>query len=46
MATGSAKCLAIATVRKIETGAALESGYFTVVALVTALGSPPEDLRA
>jgi transcriptional regulator with XRE-family HTH domain len=31
--------VAVATVRKIETGAVVEPGYFTVTALLHALGS-------
>jgi transcriptional regulator with XRE-family HTH domain len=31
----------IATVRKIETGAVVEPGYFTVLALMTVLGTSP-----
>jgi len=34
----------IATVRKIETGVVIEPGYFTVVALMSALGTSPEEL--
>jgi transcriptional regulator with XRE-family HTH domain len=30
--------VAVATVRKIETGAVVEPGYFTVLALLSALG--------
>ena len=30
--------VAVATVRKIETGAVIEPGYFTIVALLRALG--------
>ena len=37
--------VAIATVRKIETGAVVEPGYFTVMALIEALGVRPDDLR-
>jgi transcriptional regulator with XRE-family HTH domain len=37
--------VAIATVRKIETGAVVEPGYFTVMALMGVLGASPEDLR-
>lgn len=37
--------VAIATVRKIETGAVVEPGYFTVMALIGALGASPDDLR-
>jgi transcriptional regulator with XRE-family HTH domain len=36
--------VAIATVRKIETGAVVEPGYFTVMALIEALGARPDDL--
>ena len=38
--------VAIATVRKIETGAVVEPGYFTVMALIEALGARPDDLGA
>lgn len=34
----------IATVRKIETGVVIEPGYFTVIALMSALGTSPEEL--
>lgn len=34
----------IATVRKIETGAVVEPGYFTILALMGALGTSPSDL--
>ena len=34
----------IATVRKIETGVVVEPGYFTVVALMGALGISPGEL--
>jgi transcriptional regulator with XRE-family HTH domain len=37
--------VAISTVRKIETGAVVEPGYFTVMALMRALGASPDDLR-
>ena len=37
--------VAIATVRKIETGVVVEPGYFTVMALIEALGTRPDDLR-
>lgn len=37
--------VAIATVRKIETGAVVEPGYFTVMALIEALDVRPDDLR-
>jgi transcriptional regulator with XRE-family HTH domain len=37
--------VAIATVRKIETGAVVEPGYFTVMAPIEALGARPDDLR-
>ena len=33
----------MATVRKIETGAVVEPGYFTVIALLHALGSEHQD---
>ena len=36
----------IATVRKIETGAVVEPGYFTVMALMGALGISPGELGA
>lgn len=36
----------IATVRKIETGAVVEPGYFTVLALMGALGTSPGELLA
>jgi transcriptional regulator with XRE-family HTH domain len=36
--------VAVATVRKIETGAVVEPGYFTVLALVRALGARFDDL--
>jgi hypothetical protein len=32
-------------VRKIETGAVVEPGYFTVMALLGVLGAAAEDLR-
>jgi len=35
--------VAVATVRKIETGAVVEPGYFTVTALLHALGSRHKD---
>jgi transcriptional regulator with XRE-family HTH domain len=38
--------VAVATVRKIETGAVVEPGYFTVLALVRALGAGTDDLPA
>jgi transcriptional regulator with XRE-family HTH domain len=38
--------VAIATVRKIETGAVVEPGYFTVLALMAALGTSPTELEA
>lgn len=34
----------IATVRKIETGAVVEPGYFTVLALMSVLGTSPGEL--
>jgi transcriptional regulator with XRE-family HTH domain len=37
--------VAISTVRKIETGAVVEPGYFTVMALMAVLGASPDDLR-
>jgi len=36
----------IATVRKIETGVVVEPGYFTVMALMGALGISPGELGA
>jgi transcriptional regulator with XRE-family HTH domain len=36
--------VAIATVRKIETGVVVEPGYFTVLALMDALGTSPGEL--
>ena len=36
----------IATVRKIETGAVIEPGYFTVMALMAVLGTSPGELGA
>jgi transcriptional regulator with XRE-family HTH domain len=36
--------VAIGTVRKIETGAVVEPGYFTVMALMGVLGTSPGDL--
>ena len=36
--------VAVATVRKIETGAVTEPGYFTVMALIQALGAGLADL--
>jgi transcriptional regulator with XRE-family HTH domain len=42
----SAAEVALSTVRKIETGAVVEPGYFTVMALLKALGVPPGDLLA
>ena len=36
--------VAVATVRKIETGAVVEPGYFTVIGLLRALGVVHEDL--
>jgi transcriptional regulator with XRE-family HTH domain len=38
--------VAIATVRKIETGAVVEPGYFTVTALMAVLGTSPGELGA
>ena len=37
--------VAVSTVRKIETGAVVEPGYFTVMALINVLGASGEDLR-
>jgi transcriptional regulator with XRE-family HTH domain len=36
--------VAVSTVRKIETGAVVEPGYFTVMALMKVLGTSPEEL--
>jgi hypothetical protein len=36
--------VAVGTVRKIETGAVVEPGYFTVIGLLGALGVAHEDL--
>jgi transcriptional regulator with XRE-family HTH domain len=36
--------VAVATVRKIENGVVVEPGYFTVMALVRALGAGHNDL--
>jgi transcriptional regulator with XRE-family HTH domain len=36
--------VAVSTVRKIETGAVVEPGYFTVMALMKVLGASPEEL--
>ncbi len=36
----------IATVRKIETGAVVEPGYFTVLALLAALGTSRSEVEA
>jgi transcriptional regulator with XRE-family HTH domain len=38
--------VSIATVRKIETGAVVEPGYFTVMALMAVFGTAPGDLGA
>ena len=38
--------VSVGTVRKIETGAVVEPGYFTVLALLHALDASPQDLRA
>ena len=38
--------VSIATVRKIETGAVVEPGYFTVMALMGVFGISPGDLGA
>jgi transcriptional regulator with XRE-family HTH domain len=38
--------VSIATVRKIETGAVVEPGYFTVMALMSVFGTTPADLGA
>ena len=38
--------VSIATVRKIETGAVVEPGYFTVMALMGVFGTSPGDLGA
>jgi ribosome-binding protein aMBF1 (putative translation factor) len=37
--------VAVGTVRKIEQGAVIEPGYFTVIGLLNALGVTPEDLQ-
>jgi len=37
--------VALSTVRKIETGAVVEPGYFTVMALLAALGDSPRHPR-
>lgn len=37
--------LSVATVRKIETAAVVEPGYFTVLALIQALGATIEDFE-
>ena len=36
--------VAVSTVRKIETGAVVEPGYFTIMALIDVLGTSTEDL--
>jgi len=36
--------VAVSTVRKIETGAVAEPGYFTIMSLLAALGASPEEL--
>lgn len=36
--------VAVSTVRKIETGAVVEPGYFTVMALMNVLGASAEDI--
>lgn len=38
--------VSIATVRKIETGAVVEPGYFTVMALMGVFGTSPGNLGA
>lgn len=38
--------VSIATVRKIETGAVVEPGYFTVMALMGVFGTAPGDFGA
>jgi transcriptional regulator with XRE-family HTH domain len=40
----SAASVGLSTVRKIETGAVVEPGYFTVLAIMSALGISPADL--
>lgn len=40
----AAASVALSTVRKIETGVVVEPGYFTVLALMGALGISPADL--
>jgi transcriptional regulator with XRE-family HTH domain len=36
--------ISVATVRKIETGAVMEPGYFTVMALMAVFGTSPSGL--
>jgi transcriptional regulator with XRE-family HTH domain len=38
--------VSLSTLRKIETGAVVEPGYFTVLALMAALGISPAELPA
>jgi transcriptional regulator with XRE-family HTH domain len=38
--------ISVATLRKIEKGAVVEPGYFTVMALIAALGATPTDLTS
>ena len=42
LAAGASVC--ISTVRKIESGAVVEPGYFTVLALMSVLGISPADI--
>ena len=37
--------VAVSTVRKIETGAVVEPGYFTIMALLNVLGDTAEDIH-
>jgi len=43
-ALAAAASVGLSTVRKIETGAVVEPGYFTVLALMNALGISQTDL--
>jgi transcriptional regulator with XRE-family HTH domain len=43
-ALAAAASVGLSTVRKIETGAVVEPGYFTVLALMDALGISQSDL--
>jgi transcriptional regulator with XRE-family HTH domain len=38
--------ISVATLRKIEKGVVVEPGYFTVMALMAALGATPTDLAS